>query len=105
MTTPSPDDIHVALDALRADAMVWRTAANDVKRAARAAEGQVLPPASFTSRGLDLAAAYEALRAELARLTSEAAANFDTVADALDKSADTYEAEEQRNVHRLRGIY
>lgn len=105
MTTPTPDEIHVALDALRADATVWRAAAGDMKRAATAAQGQVIAPMSFTSRGLDVAAAYEALRVELAKLISEAATNFDAVADALDKSASAYEAEEQRNVHRLRGIY
>ena len=109
MPVPSrPDDpageITVALEALRADAALWRRAAADLRVAAATGEGQRLDPHALSFAGEPVAAAYEALWVKAVGLLRAGAENLDAVAAALDSSADTYAAEDAAGAHRLRGV-
>lgn len=105
MTAPSHSEIHVALAELRSDATHWMRTSDKLRAAAGRADAQRLDPATFSFAGQDVAAAYEALRAKLASLLTGGADVAVATAQALAASADAYEAEENQNVHRLRGIY
>ncbi|MHA6628823.1 hypothetical protein ACU61A_25565 [Pseudonocardia sichuanensis] len=105
MTTPTPDEIRVALKALRADAEDWALAAEQLRAAARTADRQKLDPAAFTFAGRAAAAEYEELRARMAGLLAQGADNLDGIATALRASAAAYAADEAAGVHRMQNIY
>ncbi|OZM76980.1 hypothetical protein [Pseudonocardia sp. MH-G8] len=105
MTTPTPDEIEVALKDLEADATTWTNAAADLRVAAAAAERQRLDPAVFSFAGPAAAAEYEALRAKLASRISQGVAGFAAIAAALRASAAAYAADEAAGVHRMQNIY
>lgn len=102
---PTGDDIRVAIDALRADARTWSTASADLADAAGTAERLTLAPSAFGLAAPAAAAVHESLRAKVAELLRQGAANFDDVAGALRTAADSYEADEAANLHMLRNIY
>ena len=52
-----------------------------------------------------MAEAYELLRVNTAGLLAAGAQEFGAMAASLRAAADTYEADELRNLHRLRSIY
>jgi hypothetical protein len=52
-----------------------------------------------------VAKAYELLRVNTAGLLAAGAREFADIAESLRAAADTYEADELRNLHRLRNIY
>jgi hypothetical protein len=102
---PSAAQVTVSLEALRADAADWEHAAGELRAAARRADTAVVAPAAFSFAGGPVAQAYELLRANTVGLLAEGADNFSALADALRAAAATYEADELRNLHRLRSIY
>jgi hypothetical protein len=102
---PTPKDITVALDALRADADRWAAAAMELHDAAAEANARAIDPAAFSFAGHAAAVAYEALRVKMAGLIDQGARNLDSVAAALRASADAYEADETAGVHRMQNIY
>jgi hypothetical protein len=102
---PTPQQITVALDALRADADGWAAVADTMRTAATTAGVQKLDPAAFSFAGQTAAVSYEKLRDKMATLLAQAARNFDCVAAALRTSADAYEADEAAGVHRMQNIY
>ena len=107
MTTPRPSGEHlsVCLQALRADAADWEYAAGELRAAARRADAAVVPPAAFSFAGGPVAQVYELLRGHTVGLLAAGADNFGALADSLRAAAATYEADELRNLHRLRSIY
>ena len=102
---PSAEQITVSLEALRADAVDWEHAASELRVAARRADAAVVPSAAFSFAGGPVAEAYELLRVNTAGLLAAGAKEFGAMAEALRGAADTYEADELRNLHRLRSIY
>lgn len=102
---PTPGDITIALDALRAEADSWTGAADELRSASTALGALALPLAAFSFNGAVVAGHYEALRSKTAARLAAGAANADDIATALRLSADAYEAEEADGVHRLTGIY
>jgi uncharacterized protein YukE len=102
---PTPQQIAVALDALRADADRWADAAATMHAAAALADAQKVDAAAFSFAGQAVAAAYEGLRVKLVTLIGQCASNFDSVAAALRASADAYEADEAAGAHRMQNIY
>lgn len=70
---PTPDQVTVATDALRADAGDWNSAADDLRTAAATADRLVLPASAFSFAGGAVAGSYEALRAKAAALLIEGA--------------------------------
>jgi hypothetical protein len=102
---PTPEQITVSLDALRADADQWTAAAGTMAAAAAAADGQKVDASAFSFAGQAAAAAYEDLRLKLAGLLHQGGVRFDSIAGALRASADAYEADEASGAHRLQNIY
>lgn len=102
---PTPKEISVALDALRADADRWARAAKELHDAAARADAQKVDPAMFSFAGQAAADSYEQLRVRLAGLISGGAREFDSIAAALRASADAYEADEVTGAHRMQNIY
>jgi len=102
---PSAEQITVSLEALRADAADWDHAAGELRTAARQADAAVVSPAAFSFAGGPVAQAYELLRVDTAGLLAAGAREFGAIAESLRAAADTYEADELRNLHRLRNIY
>ena len=98
-------DVAVALDALESDAARWTDAATQLRAAAVAAGGQVLPTAAFSFAGAEVAAVYEALRSRTATLLAEGAANLDAVAAALRAGAASYAAQEDAAAQRLNAAH
>lgn len=105
MTRPSDERIAASLGALRADADLWQSMAATVTEAGRAAAALGPRAGDFSAPGAELAETYARLRSKMVRLLDEASVNFAGVASALRTSADSYQAEEEAGVHRLRGIY
>lgn len=102
---PTPEQVTVSLDALRADADQWAAAAATMAAAAATADGQQVDPSAFSFAGQAAAAAYEDLRVKTAGLIHQGAARFDSIAGALRASADAYEADEAAGAHRLQNVY
>lgn len=102
---PTPEQITVSLDALRADADQWAAAAGTMRTAATRAETQKVDPAGFSFAGHTAATTYELLRARMARLLHQGASTFDSTATALRASAASYEADEAAGAHRMRNVY
>jgi uncharacterized protein YukE len=104
-TTPTPDQIHVALQALRDDATDWATGSRTLAAASYRAGDASLPASTFSMEGQAVAAAYQALQAKTAALLDAGARNLDDIAVALIASATAYEADEAAHAHRLNHIY
>lgn len=102
---PTPAEVTVATDALRADADDWTHAADELRDAAGTADRLVLPATAFSFAGGAVAASYEALRAKAATLLVEGADNFTDISAALRSAADQYDADEAANAHALQNIY
>ena len=102
---PAAEQIAVSLEALRADAADWDHAASELRTAGRRADAAVVPSAAFSFAGGPVAQAYELLRVNTAGLLAAGAREFADIAESLRAAADTYEADELRNLHRLRNIY
>jgi len=102
---PSAEQITVSLEALRADAAEWEHAAGELRVAGRRADAAVVPSSAFSFAGGPAAQAYELLRVNTAGLLAAGAREFADIAESLRAAADTYEADELRNLHRLRNIY
>jgi uncharacterized protein YukE len=103
---PGPDQITVALGALRKDASQWDHAADVLRAVAgRARDEASLPPAAFSFAGQAVATAYDALRTKMAGLLEAGSRNVDDIATALRRSADAYEADEIAGAHRMNSTY
>jgi hypothetical protein len=102
---PTPDQITVAVEALKSDAALWSRTAAELRDAAATAAEQVLEPSAFSFAGGAVAAAYEALRGRTAALLTEGADNADAIAAALRASAAAYAADEAAGAHRLHNTY
>jgi hypothetical protein len=102
---PTQKQITVALDALEADAVMWTEAAAALHDAAAIADSLQVDSAAFSFAGQKVAASYWNVRLKIARLTNAGADNFDSIAAALRTSAETYRAEEEAGVHRMRNVY
>jgi hypothetical protein len=102
---PSPEQITVSIEALRADAADWDHAAGELRVTARRADAAVVPSTAFSFAGGPVAQAYELLRVNTAGLLAAGAQEFGAMAAALRAAADTYEADELRTLHRLRNVY
>jgi len=100
-------DIDVALQALRSDAGTWHSAGDQLSGPISAIGGLTLTGADVSmwavDRGLD--ATYEQARHAMARQLTQAAENFHKIGQTLGAAADTYEREEQANVHMLNRTY
>ncbi|WP_394613003.1 hypothetical protein JNUCC0626_23910 [Lentzea sp. JNUCC 0626] len=96
-------DLKVALDAMRADAGLWSAAADDVEEPQGAISGLTLTGHDVSmwavDRGLDRT--YEKGRGVLEDLLRQAMTAFNGLGDSLRAAADTYEREEDANLHAM----
>lgn len=102
---PTPDEIRVATDALRADAETWSRSSVELGSTAATAEALTVAPEAFSFAAPAAAASHEALRVKAAALLREGSTNFNDIARALRIAADAYEADEAANLHMIRGMY
>ncbi|HEX2297184.1 MAG TPA: hypothetical protein VHH34_01475 [Pseudonocardiaceae bacterium] len=100
-------DIQVALAAMRADAQLWDTAADDLQGPISAVGGVTVTAADVSmwaaDRGLD--ATYESARSQLQNLLQQGAENFRAIAGALRDSATTYQREDEAGRHTFESTY
>jgi hypothetical protein len=100
-------DIDVALAALRSDAQVWHTAAQDLNGPVTALGGLTLTGADVSmwavDRGLDRT--YDQARTTVMDLLGQAAENFTNVGNAVLAAADTYQREEEANLHQFDSMH
>jgi hypothetical protein len=107
VTEPSQGQIDVAIEALRDDAQKWRAAAGDLEIAAGVAGQMDLQAFHFSYVGdkVGVTDAYRALQDKLIDLLNGGAANFRSVAQALNLAADGYQQDDRNAVHRLKNVW
>ncbi|GLY53689.1 hypothetical protein [Lentzea sp. NBRC 102530] len=96
-------DLKVALEAMRADAGLWSAAADNVEGPQSAIAGLTLTGHDVSmwavDRGLDRTC--ENGRVVLEDLLRQAMSAFNGLGDSLRAAADTYEREEDANLHAM----
>jgi uncharacterized protein YukE len=104
---PSKDQYTVALKVLRDEAKDWDDVSDDLAAARRAAAALDLDEFQFTYVGekLGIAQAYTDVQAKMIKLLGQGVDTADDTAKALRASADTYEDQERKGIHRLKKIY
>jgi hypothetical protein len=106
MTGPNPNQVSVATEALRTAGTTWEHQAGPLRSAGQAANTY---PVALSTTEMGLAApisgAYHDLCSGLNRVLSEAADQADAIGSALVYAAGVYEAEEQENIHRIKGVW
>ncbi|WHT18329.1 hypothetical protein N8J89_35325 [Crossiella sp. CA-258035] len=97
------DKVRASVEAMRADAGEWSSAAREVGQAHSLVKNLMLNEEQF-SMLLDhiIGPTYEQVRQALESLLESAAAEFDKVGMALRMSAETYEREDAEGAHGLR---
>ncbi|MEU4741550.1 hypothetical protein AB0G02_13950 [Actinosynnema sp. NPDC023658] len=100
-------DISVALEAMRSDATAWTTAADGLDGPRSTIGGLTLTGADLSlwavDRGLDRT--YDSARLALEDMLAQATQAFRGLGDALHAAADTYEAEEEANLHAMNSVH
>jgi uncharacterized protein YukE len=107
MSQPTGDQIRASLAAMREDAAMWRHMAGELTEAAKIADRLDLEALHFSYVGdkLGMTRTYQAIQAKMIALMTQGAANFATIAQALNKAADGYEEDDRRGAHRLNNTY
>jgi hypothetical protein len=100
-------DIEVALQAMRSDAQVWQTAAGSLDAPVGALGGLTLTGADVSMYGVDrgLDRTYENARTAVIDMLGQAKENFTNLANALSAAADTYQREEEQNLHTFETMH
>ncbi|MGW4113159.1 hypothetical protein ACWEFJ_20000 [Actinosynnema sp. NPDC004786] len=100
-------DVSVALEAMRSDATAWATAADNLDSPRSTISDLVLTGADVSmwavDRGLDRT--YNDARLALEDMLTQATEAFRRLGEALDAAANTYEAEEEANMHAMNSIH
>ena len=104
---PSEQKIKASIAALRQDAAMWDSSADQLRQAAAVAARLELAALHFSYIGdkVGMVAMYRELQDRLFRLLNEGGAAFDSLASALRSAADGYEQDEINGVHRMKNIY
>ena len=104
---PDGQQVQAAVEAMRADAAMWREMAADLTAAASTADQLDLGRRQFSmiADQLGMTELYQQVQERLVHLIGQGAATFEATASALTTAAAGYEADEAAAVHRLRNIY
>ncbi|WP_309115773.1 type VII secretion target [Saccharothrix sp.] len=99
-------DLSVALEAMRSDANTWATAADRLDAPSAAITGLTLTGADLSRWAVDsgLDRTYEQARTALEDVVAQAGRAFHDLSTTLRAAADTYEREEEANLHALNKI-
>lgn len=103
-TPPSRADIHVATDTLRAEAGTWQAQSErlaDITQRIRVLDLERLEAGVFQV----MIGSYRELVHAVADRCGEGTQRTREIADTLRHSADTYDAEEARNLHLINKLY
>jgi hypothetical protein len=105
MTSPTPDEIGFALDALRAEAALWREQSQALAGVAQHVTD--LRIHGFDRTGLfdGFLDAYDEASRTVARHCAEGRAATDDVGATLLAVAKLYASDEAHNIHALRNLY
>jgi hypothetical protein len=99
-------DIDVALSALHSDAKAWHAAGDRLNGPLNAIGALGLTRLDVSmwaaDRGLDRT--YENARSALSERLMQAAENFHRIGQALSDAADTYQREEEANLHMFNSV-
>ena len=100
-------DIDVALQALRSDARLWSAAASSLDGPNTAIGGLALSGMEMSMYAVDagLDRTYNNARNRLTEMLGQAEQNFTNLSKALLAAAETYEYEEEANMHLMEGTY
>jgi hypothetical protein len=107
MGDPTPDQVAVAVQAMRTDAATWHAAAGTLTAAQHA--GQPLDLHEFQFSFVDdkagLTHVYAQLKDKITRLLGEGATELDALAQALTTAANRYEQSDNAAYRRSHHIY
>jgi len=100
-------DIDVALQALRSDAQLWSTAAGNVDEPKATIGSLALSGAEMSMYAVDLGLdrTYNNARTQMIDMLGQGQQNFTNLSRALNAAADTYQREEEANLHLIEGTY
>jgi hypothetical protein len=101
---PPEGDLKFALEQFGSDAKKWREAAGVLSGAAGAADGLALRAPDF---GVAFAvhSAYAEVQQLIVALLRGGVTSANTIADNLITARDTYQREEDANVHKIKGVW
>jgi hypothetical protein len=104
---PTPDQYSVALQALRDDATQWTGCADDLAAAKATADTLDLEALHFSyiADKLGVTQTYADFQSKMVRLIGEGETMCRGVAGSLEKSAQTYQAEEESGIHRMNNVW
>lgn len=108
MATPGKHDIEVATDAVRADAAVWSRTAGEMDQTRIVVKGLGFDRAQagvFQLLVNTYTYTYTDLVAAVAARCEEGADQMIHIVGTLHQVADTYDREEDRNLHALKHLY
>jgi hypothetical protein len=97
-------DMTVALDAMRSDAGLWETAANDLMGPINAIPSLGLTPSDVSSFGIDagIDRVYSEAQSALESILIQGAANFQKLGKALRAAATMYEQQEEHATSQVK---
>jgi hypothetical protein len=101
---PDPAALRFALDQFGEDARRWRELSDVCETASRAADGLALRSVDFGMVAI-VHSAYSDVQQLVATLLSDGATECDAIASNLIAARDTYQREEDANVHLFKGIW
>jgi hypothetical protein len=104
MPPPSKQDIQVAVEALRAEATGWLHQSDQMETIAAKAAGQRMGRLEAGIFQL-MVSAYDDTADQITARCREGHQRMTEIAATLRQVADTYDAEEAKNVHRFSDIY
>ncbi|MEV0270345.1 hypothetical protein AB0H43_16310 [Hamadaea sp. NPDC050747] len=104
---PDGQQVQAAVEAMRADAAMWRDMASELRGAASTADALDLGRRQFSmiADQLGMTELYQQVQERLVQLIGQGAETFEATASALTTAAAGYEADEAAAVHRLHNIY
>jgi hypothetical protein len=99
--------LRVALEAMRSDATVWATASDNLDGPRSTIGGLVLTSADVSFWAVDhgLDRTYNDARLALEDMLNQATQAFRSLSETLNAAANTYEAEEEANMHAMNNIH
>ncbi|MEJ2862434.1 hypothetical protein [Actinomycetospora flava] len=100
------DGVDVALDALRDDAAVWRSASDRLEVRRMTLETVTVDPLAFSQWGVDagLDRSYEDLRRRIDQVIAQGVEAFRAVSASLDGAASVYGQEDAENAGRFEAL-
>lgn len=101
---PNPDDVKVAIEALRTAAKEWDKASDELRHIAAEMASLEIRKVHM-GLAAPIAKPYEETRDGLEVLLLEASEQAYNISDALKFAANSYQKDEEEGIHRLKSIW